>query len=207
MAQGERPLRTERGLDRLVNFSDATVAIAMTLLVLPLVDLATRLDGADLFGFLGEHVGELVAFVVTFVVTARFWLVHHHVFEWLVDYSPALIRWNFVWLFGIVAVPFSANLLTYDDATDPGVSGFYIATLLWIALAMLGIERYLRRSPGLLRDDGGAGFDLEPSYVFVGLLVVALLVGVLVPHVGIWALLILVLSGPVEAVVRRLRRR
>jgi uncharacterized membrane protein len=32
-------VRTERGFDRIVNFSDATVAIAMTLLVLPLVDL------------------------------------------------------------------------------------------------------------------------------------------------------------------------
>ena len=32
-------VHTERGFDRIVNFSDATVAIAMTLLVLPLVEL------------------------------------------------------------------------------------------------------------------------------------------------------------------------
>ena len=37
MARFPRAHRT--GFDRLVNFSDATVAIAMTLLVLPLVDL------------------------------------------------------------------------------------------------------------------------------------------------------------------------
>lgn len=38
-------IRTDRGLDRLVNFTDAAVAIAITLLVLPLVDLVT--DGED----------------------------------------------------------------------------------------------------------------------------------------------------------------
>jgi uncharacterized membrane protein len=32
-------MRTERGLDRFVTFLDAVVAIAITLLVLPLVDV------------------------------------------------------------------------------------------------------------------------------------------------------------------------
>jgi len=32
-----RQVTTERGLDRLVNFSDAVAAVAVTLLVLPLV--------------------------------------------------------------------------------------------------------------------------------------------------------------------------
>ena len=36
--------RTPRGLDRLVNFSDATIAIAITLLVLPLVDVANQIS-------------------------------------------------------------------------------------------------------------------------------------------------------------------
>ena len=35
-------MATERGFDRLVNFSDAVVAIAATLLVLPLVDLGSE---------------------------------------------------------------------------------------------------------------------------------------------------------------------
>lgn len=34
-------MRTERGFDRLITFADAVVAIALTLLVLPLVEIAT----------------------------------------------------------------------------------------------------------------------------------------------------------------------
>ncbi len=36
-------MRSERGFHRLVNFSDAVVAIAITLLVLPLVDAASAI--------------------------------------------------------------------------------------------------------------------------------------------------------------------
>jgi uncharacterized membrane protein len=46
-------MRTERGLDRLVTFLDAVVAIAITLLVLPLVELLG--EGHD------EDLGRLLA--------------------------------------------------------------------------------------------------------------------------------------------------
>ena len=53
------PLRTERGLDRLVTFLDAVVAIAITLLVLPLVEV------------LGEAPGEPLDDLSAWAVTTR----------------------------------------------------------------------------------------------------------------------------------------
>ena len=56
------PIRTERGLDRLVNFSDATVAIAITLLILPLVDAASQIGRQSFGDFVAENFWEILAF-------------------------------------------------------------------------------------------------------------------------------------------------
>ncbi|MFP3380774.1 TMEM175 family protein, partial [Bacillus sp. SIMBA_069] len=74
-------IRTERGLDRLVNFSDAAVAIAITLLILPLVDAAGQIGHSSFGEFIDKNFWEIFAFVVSFAVIARFWVVHHRIFE------------------------------------------------------------------------------------------------------------------------------
>ena len=73
--------RTERGLDRLVNFSDATVAIAITVLLLPLVDIALEIEKESLGELLWSNIGTIIAFAITFAVIARLWSVHHRIFE------------------------------------------------------------------------------------------------------------------------------
>ena len=61
-------LRTERGLDRLVNFSDATVAIAITVLLLPLVDIALEIEKLSLGDLFARNLGTIIAFAITFAV-------------------------------------------------------------------------------------------------------------------------------------------
>ena len=104
-------LRTDRGLDRLVNFSDATVAIAITLLLLPLVDVADEIQHESLGDLLADHVGTVVAFFVSFIVISRLWLSHHRLFEATRSYSTLVLRVNFVWLASIAFLPFASNLI------------------------------------------------------------------------------------------------
>jgi uncharacterized membrane protein len=61
---------TREGVRRLAGVADAVVAIAITLLVLPLADVATQSHG-NVGDLLSDHVGQVGAFALSFVVTAR----------------------------------------------------------------------------------------------------------------------------------------
>jgi uncharacterized membrane protein len=201
---GMTPVRTERGIERLVNFTDAAVAIAITLLVLPLVDVAGELEGESTLGdLLAENWGSILAFVVTFAVIARLWLGHHRVFEMVADYSTPLIWVNMIWLASIVTLPFSANALSFVREGDLGVYALYIGNIIVTVLAMIGIELVLRRTPSLVRPDARRRIDVRPSLAVLVVLVLALVLSIAVPVVGMFWLLLLLLTVPLRRWLER----
>jgi len=200
-----KAIRTERGLDRLVNFSDATVAIAITLLILPLVDIAPEIEHRSVGEVLLEHWGQVLGFVISFWVIGRFWIVHHQVFEWVVDYSSGLIWANMLWMSSIVFIPFTANALANIDSTDrPDIYLLYIGTLVVTALSMLLIEVVLARNPTLMREDVRHNIDFVRASVPAVILIVALVLALLTPDIGMFWLLLLFFTRPVNALARRL---
>ncbi|GAA1952455.1 TMEM175 family protein [Agromyces allii] len=192
--------RTERGLDRLVNFSDAAVAIAITLLILPLVDLAGDLDGVDFAEFARAHFGAFIAFVVTFAVIGRFWVIHHGVFESVRDYSPRLIWANMLWLASIVFLPFAANAVSSIDTANGSFDAVYIGTMLVTTTAMLLIELELLRHPELV--EPGTSFDLGRTVSVLIVLVIAGVLAFLFPAIGMLWVLLLFAAPLVTAVLR-----
>jgi len=84
-------MRTERGFHRLVNFSDAVVAIAITLLVLPLVDSASGIGNTDVHVFLRENWHQIFAFALSFLVIANFWWAQHQMLERVRSYNAGLV--------------------------------------------------------------------------------------------------------------------
>lgn len=64
-------------------FTDAVVAIAMTLLILPLMEsVGEASDAGDSAAeWLYAHDGQLLAFVLSFVIVAMFWRANHRLFE------------------------------------------------------------------------------------------------------------------------------
>lgn len=197
-----RVLRTDRGLDRLVNFSDATVAIAITLLLLPLVDVANDIDRMSLGALLSENVGKLIAFFVSFVVISRLWLSHHGLFEATRSYSTTVLRVNFVWLASIAFLPFSSNLIA-QTTHDRGVNALYIGTIALGSLSMTAMQWTIWRDPELIRPDGrGMVHPVDGTVTFIAL-VVALVGAVIVPSGGPFWLFLLVPAGWVSSALER----
>ena len=111
-------MRSDRGLDRLVNFSDAVVAIAATLLVLPLVDTASTIGSQHVGTLLAHNWRQIFSFVLSFAVICRFWVVHHGMYEYVQTYSSRLVWMNCFWLLTIVFLPFPTQLVgsaAHDD--------------------------------------------------------------------------------------------
>ena len=152
---------TERGFDRLVNFSDAVVAIAITLLVLPLVDVVGEMDSSSQIPEkLAESVPAIIAFLVTFVVAATFWIVHHRLFEYIGDYDAGLLWLSIGWLACMVFLPFSSALVNEFSFAD-GAGMLYCGTLALVALFQALIAWHARRTPSL-RAQGATPQMLSP---------------------------------------------
>ena len=199
--------RTPRGLDRLVNFSDATVAIAITLLILPLVDVANQISTHPAREVLESHAATLAGFAITFVLIGRFWLIHHRVFELVDGYTYALVRVNLFWLCCIVFLPFAAKLLSNSPGNDPLIYGIYIGAILLTNASMSLMEWLILRGPHLLHPDCEGQLGLFQSVVTTGLILVALLLAVLVPVVNMYALFLIFAGRPINILRNRLRAR
>ena len=142
--------RTARGFDRLVNFSDAIVAIAITLLVLPSMDLQTDSSEGTWDLLTGDKTASVFwSFFVTFFVTAIMWLAHHRVFEYVDDYDQPLIWLNFMWLLMIVLLPFMSGELN-KGADAAGTVTAYCLVMAGLS-ALLGlIVLWVQKHPELM---------------------------------------------------------
>ena len=153
-------------LQRVVTLTDAVVAIAMTLLVLPLVEIAGEVDTANLRGFLVDHADVLLSFAVSFVVVHVFWAAHGSAFRRVeaadVD-VPGLRQLNLGWLLVIAFLPFPTAVVGREVNTTS--APIYIGTML-VRLAEVRARQAgtARRLPGQHapsvkephRDDAGA---------------------------------------------------
>jgi uncharacterized membrane protein len=203
-------MQTGRGFERLVNFSDAVVAIALTLLVLPLVDLPAEVGAHEsLRTLVDEHHTELTSFLISFLVIFAVWSAHHGVMEHFRGYDAVIVRLHELWLFTIVVLPFTTELLN-GTAHINGAVPLYIANLLVSSMALLGISWRGRRHLELLKVDEPEVRDwlAKPlSLVLVAIMAVGLVVSIVFPSVGTWPLLLLVVDDPIDRLVHTLLRR
>lgn len=193
--------QTQRGYDRLVNFSDAVVAIAITLLVLPLVDLVGELDNEvndnDLWGLISANTFQFGAFALTFLVTTVFWMIHHRLFEAIGSYDYSLIWLNTLWLMFVALLPFASGVVS-ENGFENGAGLVYCANMGLLSLTQGFISVYVKRRPELLAP-GVTPDELHTvrAWVFFGFFMAVGVVSLWVPQAGSWLLLLLIPLGRV----------
>jgi uncharacterized membrane protein len=107
-----------RALDRIVFFSDAVFAIAITLLVLDIhvPEIPERLVDEQLPGRLLALWPKYLSYVLSFVVILMYWMAHHITFRAIKRYDRTLIWLNSLFLMCIAFLPFPTSLLgEYGD--------------------------------------------------------------------------------------------
>ncbi|UFH54048.1 TMEM175 family protein [Spirosoma sp. KNUC1025] len=119
-------------LERLVFFSDAVVAIAITLLALDIKIEPTPSGHLSFSDILGEW-KVFAAFVLSFINIANFWKTHHTFFAHIKKINDRLLWYNILWLFFIVTLPFSTSLVSSYFFDTPAIF-LYSLNILFIAL-------------------------------------------------------------------------
>lgn len=190
----------ERDLERLLTFIDAVVAIAITLLVLPLAEAGSEIQGRTVGELLRDHVDDLLGFFLSFTVIARLWLTQHTIVSSLIRQNGAVIRLLFCWCLTIVFLPFPTTLVT-ATSNDGVAKLLYIGSMAVSSglLALLG--RVIARDRTLRDRDEGPDTTITIAVTVTFLL--ALVISVVFPATSYWPLFLLMLTDPV---VRRLQR-
>lgn len=116
----QHELKKEFQLERMILFSDAVFAIAITLLAIELklptelkindaiveLDRHTATDNLLLHG-LAEMIGKFIGFFISFFIIGLYWIIHHRMFGFVINYDRKLLWLNLVFLMAIVLMPFS----------------------------------------------------------------------------------------------------
>jgi uncharacterized membrane protein len=170
----ERYQRDDAEFDRAIAFIDATFAVALTLLVTTLDIKSDPKSWNSLAHFYDAMGSQLVAFAVSFVVIAMYWVGHYRLVASFGAIDLRLIVLNLFLLAAIVILPF-----TTESAGDPAVDDLPLpAAVLSVNLAAVSIAFTLiyviARRRGLLRVEHStreshwrAALYLAPGAVFL----------------------------------------
>jgi uncharacterized membrane protein len=125
--------------DRVLFFSDAIFAIAITLLVLQIRVPGIKDPGKEI----SEAAGNMVSFAISFVVIGLFWIGHHSLSRYIAAFDRGLISINLLFLGTIAFLPFPTELLNSGgNGASQAATIFYALAVAAAGLAELAIWLY-----------------------------------------------------------------
>ena len=159
---------------RIEALTDGIYAVAMTLLVIELKlpaheSIKTQ---ADLINAVGHLLPKFLAWVISFLVLALFWLGHHKLFHNVRHVDGRLLALNLVQLGLVSLMPFSSALSGEFGATLFSQI-FYSMNMSLLALLALLIARHIYQHPELWHPPMSKGAYLGSRFRIAGLIVIS----------------------------------
>lgn len=140
----ERPQGT-MSTARLETFSDAVIAVAITLLILDL-HVPTPAAPGSLAHHLGAQWPHFAAYIVSFLTIGVVWINHHAMLRRLASADQFVLLLNVVLLMTIVLLPFSTSLMSAYLTAHAGqhlAAVIYGGSFLLFRLVFLVQQRHL----------------------------------------------------------------
>ncbi|MEO8173060.1 MAG: TMEM175 family protein [Sediminibacterium sp.] len=135
--------RSQFQLERLILFSDAVFAIAITLLVIELKipELEEHETLLEAFSKSGSFSG-FFGLALSFAIIGQFWTNHHKLFGYVTSYTGRLLWLNLHTLFWTILMPFSTALTSKYFSHDD-VWMLYCFNLFMIGICLYFLWRYI----------------------------------------------------------------
>jgi uncharacterized membrane protein len=141
-------------LERLLLFSDAVFAIAITLLVLELKvpDRESIRAAGGLAAALGAEIPKFAAFFISFAVIGFYWIAHHRIFRHIRRCNGTLLALNLLLLLFVAFLPFPVALFG-SFRREPTAIAFYAVSMALTGLSLNLLWWYATRKRRLVAPD------------------------------------------------------
>jgi uncharacterized membrane protein len=122
-------------VERLGAFSDAVIAVIITIMVLEL-----KAPESSTFAALGPLWPTAVSYAVSYLFIAIIWVNHHHLLRFVHHVTTRLIWMNFAHLFVVALVPFATSWIARTELAAAPVA-IYAAIFVLVNIAYVVFER------------------------------------------------------------------
>lgn len=163
----ENNIHREFELERMILFSDAVFAIAITLLVIEIKfpDLTESTTATtSLLKLFKPTIKEFFAFLLSFFFIGVSWSRHLKMFRYLKAYDQGVIFLNLLSLLFIVLFPFTASGITHFQNRTALPTLIYIANLMLLFLSNFFLSHYIFKHKSQLSI---AGHEPEKNYIYL----------------------------------------
>ena len=176
-------LKKEFQLERMILFSDAVFAIAITLLVIEIKvpEIPRHSVTAELLAeTMNEMIPKFIGFIISFFIIGLYWTIHHKLFGFVKDYNQRLLWLNLIFLLAVVLMPFSTGFYSvylFSHVKLPVI--LYVCNICFLGLMNFILWKYISSNKHNLSEnlskEAAKYFSIRAIMVPVSFIIIAII--------------------------------